>query len=270
MDKNRISIGRDSRCDVCIDERWDTVSNQHATIEKQEGALLFYDHSSNGTIINGQKIHNTHVGIYPGDKILLAGVYKLDWGVISNYFPHQHRVTVTRNIHGGEQLEIGRRTVQTAPRSSNENNPRNFGRQTEQFNADSYRGGNPNYYASGGKVENYGQANTYSQADIDKAIEKWNWGAFFCSWLWAAVHRIYWPLLIIIVGCIPYIGQIGSLCLCVYLGLKGSKLAWDSGKYKDFETYQRVQRHWAVGGFIWFILSLIGSAYIVYNTLSIL
>ena len=47
MSKNIITIGRDPRCDIRVDARWDTVSNEHADIELRDGALLFYDHSSN-------------------------------------------------------------------------------------------------------------------------------------------------------------------------------------------------------------------------------
>ena len=97
MNRNSITIGRDSRNDIRIDERWDTVSNEHADIELRGDRLIFTDHSSNGTIINGQKIHHDHVGIYPNDKILLAGVYELDWNVINRYFPNLHRPTVTSN-----------------------------------------------------------------------------------------------------------------------------------------------------------------------------
>lgn len=81
---------------------------------------------------------------------------------------------------------------------------------------------------------------------------------------------MYWPLAILIIGGIPYVGQVCSLCLSVYLGLKGSRIAWESGKYKDFEAYKKAQHNWAVGGVIWFLISLVSSAYLVYTTLSIL
>lgn len=250
MERN-ITIGRDSHSDIHIDERWDTVSNQHANIMLQDDMLIFYDHSTNGTIINGKKIHNTHASIYPGDKIQLAGVFELDWNVIDTFFPHLHRPTVIRNIHGGD---TGRRTIQINPHS----------RETEPYNT-----GEP-HNDNNGVNENYGQANTYTQADIDKALEKWNWGAFFCSWLWAVVHKIYWPLILLLLNFIPYIGQVSSLCICVYLGLKGSRLAWNSAKYDDFESYKRAQRNWAIGGIIWFIVSIAVSAFWLYYILSLI
>lgn len=265
MDRNRITIGRASSCDVHINEQWDTVSNEHADIERQGDSLVFYDHSSNGTVINGQRIRNTNVRIYPGDKILLAGVFELGWDVINRYFPSTRRPTVTQNIHE----ETGRKTVRFAP---GDLNGQRSGRQTEQFDR---RPAN-NYHISvwntppAQRNDMYGQANAYSQADIDKALEKWNWGAFFCTWLWAVCHKIYWPLLILIVGLVPYIGQVCSLCLCVYLGFNGSRMAWESGRYKDFESYVKAQRNWAFGGLVWFVLSASISALVVYSTLNIL
>ena len=87
MSKKKISIGRDPQSDIVVDDHWDTVSNEHADIELRDGNLIFYDHSSNGSVINKQKIHNTNVGIYPGDLIMLAGKYELKWDIINQHFP---------------------------------------------------------------------------------------------------------------------------------------------------------------------------------------
>lgn len=272
MNTKRITIGRDNRCTIRIEERWDTVSNQHADIEEQGNSLLFYDHSSNGTIINGQRIRNTSVQIYPGDEILLAGVYTLEWSIINRYFPNLHRPTVARNIRGEEQAWSGRKTVRIDTFTNHEEYKEGMGRKTEyrEMNADydrQRRISSERIYSTSG---NFGKANTYTQADIDKVIEKWNWGAFFCSWLWAICHRLYWPIIMIFIAFIPYIGQIGNLCISVYLGLNGSKWAWECGKYKDFEAYLRAQRQWTIGGVVWFLASLVATAYLVAVTLSIM
>lgn len=267
MNNRRITIGRAPGSDIRIEERWDTVSNEHAEIESTGSSLLFYDHSSNGTSINGQKIHNTNVPIYPGDEILLAGVYRLDWEILERYFPTSRRPTVTKNIHG----EMGRSTVRKDVYTETDKGSRQSGRKTEAFDYNRRSdGNNSGYQIPQGREDNYGQANAYSQAEIDKALEKWNWGAFFCTWLWGIFHRMYWPLLILVVAAIPYLGQVCSISLCVYMGLKGSRIAWDCGKYKDFESYKNAQRNWAIGGLIWFIISVSASAYVVYTTLSML
>ena len=41
MNKDRITIGRDPKCDIRIDECWDTVSNNHADIMLQDNTLIF-------------------------------------------------------------------------------------------------------------------------------------------------------------------------------------------------------------------------------------
>jgi len=265
----KITIGRADDNSIVVPENYDTVSNYHAEIKKQGDDLVFSDYSSNGTIINGQNVHNTSVSIFPGDRIVVAGIYDLDWNVINQYFPNNNRPTVIRNIRE-DVTTSGRKTVQINSEPSGSN-----GRKTEQFRAD-----NPPSTPKGisrqkserptPEMQNYGQENAYSQAEIDRTIEKWNWGAFFCTWLWGVFHKMYWPLAIIIIGGIPYIGQVCNLCLCVYMGLKGSRIAWNSGKYADFDAYKKAQRNWAIGGLVWFLISIAVSAYLVYSALSIL
>lgn len=261
MIQNRITIGRDSHNDVRISEQWDTVSNRHGEISYDNGKLTFIDHSSNGTVINGQKIHNTSVGIYPGDTIRLANVFDLEWNVIDQFFPELHRPTVTRNVRSDNQ-NVGRRTVQMNVNNSSD------GRMTEHYTNNSQQQNPDNKQES--KANNYGQPNDFSQSEIDKEIEKWNWGAFFCSWLWGAFNGIYWPLFIILIVGVPYIGQVCSLCLCVYLGLNGSKMAWRTGRYHSFERFRTTQRNWAIGGVIWFVLNILGYIYILNYSLTLL
>ena len=206
MAKTRITIGRDPQSDIVVDERWDTVSNEHSEIELRDGSLIYYDHSSNGTVINKQKIHNTNVGIYPGDIIMLAGKFELSWETISKYFPQSQRPTVIRNVRA-ENSSVGRKTVQ---QGTNQQEMSPSSRATEQFTPRQHSFIQQGATVVGEKSDNFGVENTYSQAEIDKEIEKWNWGAFFCSWIWAAFHKIYWPLFILIVGCIPYLGQVSK------------------------------------------------------------
>jgi len=263
MNRNRITIGRDSHNDVCIDQRWDTVSNRHAEITCENGVLTFIDHSSNGTVINGQKVHNTSVGIYPGDTILLASVFDLEWNVIERFFPElNRRPTVTRNVRGDSQ-DAGRRTV-----PMNGGGPQK-GRKTERFSPEA-QSQHSSSHSHEMKEDTYGQANEYSQSEIDKEIAKWNWGAFFCSWLWGAFNGIYWPLFVLLIAGIPYVGQVCSLCLCVYLGLNGSKMAWRTEKYRSFDSFKKAQRNWAIGGAIWFALNILGYIYILKYSLTLL
>lgn len=265
MNNRKITIGRAPECDIVIDQFWDTVSNEHAEIELLNGTLIFHDHSSNGTIINNQTIHNTDVGIYPGDVIMLAGKYELTWDVINRYFPKSQRPTVTRNVRG-ESDAVGRKTVHqdtSSPQNSSS-------RETEKFvsRQHSVVQKNPNVDVVG--TDNFGVENTYSQAEIDKETDKWNWGAFFCTWIWAAYHKIYWPLAIIIIGCVPYLGQVASLVLSVYLGFIGSSKAWNSGRYSSFESYKSAKKKWTIIGVLVFALAILVEASVVYYLLTLI
>ncbi|HJC92773.1 MAG TPA: FHA domain-containing protein [Candidatus Phocaeicola excrementigallinarum] len=262
MNNTIIKIGRNPKSnDIIIPEEYDTVSNNHAEIEQQGNGLIYHDHSTNGTVINGQKIHNTDVRVFPEDRILLAGVYELDWRVIRQYFPNLSRPTVASHVSAGGGRQTVRLSTPTVPLSSQHKD-----RPTEPFHT-SERRASP---TDSVRKDNFGQANAYSQAEIDAAIRRWNWGAFFCSWIWAAFHKTYWPLFILIVGLIPYIGQVCSLALSVYLGISGSKIAWECGKYADFESYKNAQRNWTIIGLILFILGGLASAFLVFTTLSMI
>lgn len=279
MARSRITIGRSTSSDVIIDERWDTVSNNHADIELREGQLIFIDHSSNGTTINGQKIHNTTVGIYQGDVIMLAGRVELSWETISKYFPQTHRPTVTKNLRSEQQTANsnvgGRKTVnQQVFAREDENKKGTYGNNSSSRSTQQFSQQNSHVSVARKTVgqdyqtdDNYGKENIYSQAEIDCEIEKWNWGAFFCSWIWAACHRIYWPLAIVVVSLVPYLGQVASLVLSVYLGMTGSKKAWNSGKYTNFQAYKSAQRNWTIAGVILFVIGVCTQAYIVYYML---
>ncbi len=278
MSKTYIRIGRDPRCDLHIDERWDTVSNQHAEIEQNGNQLFFTDHSTNGTVINGQKVHNMTVGIYQGDVIKLANVFLLEWDVINTFFPYNNnRPTVTHNTHGyASDTNGGRKTVQMhdAPREQD------HGRKTEAFKPEQQRQ-QPQYppqyqQRTGGNQANEptaktdsGKENVYSQSQIDKELGRWNWGAFFCTWLWSVCNGLYWPAFVILVALIPYIGQVCALALSVYLGLKGTRMAWNKCKDKDFDKFKRRQRNWAIAGLIAFILTVIYNIYMLKYVLNI-
>lgn len=270
MSLTKIKIGRSPDSNVVVDECWDTISNDHADIELRNGALVFIDHSSNGTIINKQKIHNREVGIYPGDSIMLAGVYELNWDLISGYFPQSKRPTVTKNIRAEQSEEASRKTVQVS--TSNASNSKNT-RQTEQFNAPQQR--QHSFVQTGNQTvgcetNNYGKENAYSQAEVDSMLEKWNWGGFLTTWMWAVANRIYWPMFIIPVVFIPYLGQIALLVLSVYLGYYGSKIAWAKGKYRDFSAFVNSQKKWSIIGVLIFIAGLAINAIIVYYLLQLL
>jgi serine/threonine protein kinase len=86
---NSISIGR-GNCDIIIPHP--RVSQHHADIrvDVQSGhtRYFFRDRSSNGTVINGNTIHNIEIEIYPEARpvILLAGTSELKWNIVEETF----------------------------------------------------------------------------------------------------------------------------------------------------------------------------------------
>jgi hypothetical protein len=99
---NSISIGR-GNCDIIVPHP--KVSQHHADIrvEVQSGhtRYFFQDRSSNGTMIDGNTIHNSEVEIYPEARpvILLAGTAELKWETVEAIFKRKSNfVSVPQNI----------------------------------------------------------------------------------------------------------------------------------------------------------------------------
>lgn len=233
---NTLTIGRAPECNVIVDQSFGRVSNEHATLEIQDGQLILKDHSSNGTMINGRLIHHSSIAIQNGDKILLADSYELTWPDILRHFPKLQRRT---ERFDGSQIETGER-------------------KTEMFNSsgsDSVNYGTPNVSHQHTFSENatVGQLNDYTQLEVDEYLEHFNFGAFLSSWVWAMCNRIFWPLIIIPISLIPYLGQIASLFLCSYLGIKGNIMAWNRSKV-SFGRFVADQKKWIGIGIILFIL----------------
>ena len=83
----RITIGRNPDCDISVDEKQGSVSRNHAVLFIEDGALVIEDDSTNGTYVNGQKLHCARRGIKPGDQIRIGFNYILSWNDINSYFP---------------------------------------------------------------------------------------------------------------------------------------------------------------------------------------
>lgn len=90
-------------------------------------------------------------------------------------------------------------------------------------------------------------------------VARWNWGAFLLTWAWALGHRL-WRLaaLFLIVSAataflapstgIGAVANIVPVALSLYLGIKGSELAWKARPFRDVEHFRIVQRRWAYWG----------------------
>lgn len=82
--KRKLLIGRDSQCDIRINDDSDTSSRQHALLEvERNGKYFITDMSLNGTYINGIRIASQErVPLSRKDKVSFAHVADLDWSQV--------------------------------------------------------------------------------------------------------------------------------------------------------------------------------------------
>lgn len=81
--RREVTIGRSSSCDITVSATNTSASRNHATISKDNGRYLYCDHSSNGSYVNGTKVHNRTVEIRQGDRIEVAGE-TISWSRINS------------------------------------------------------------------------------------------------------------------------------------------------------------------------------------------
>lgn len=78
MNYRKITIGRDSSCDLIIDH--DSISRKHAELFIDEDTNVFITdlHSKNGTYVNNSRIYDSRQIVF-GDKILIGNKIEVDW-----------------------------------------------------------------------------------------------------------------------------------------------------------------------------------------------
>lgn len=103
----------------------------------------------------------------------------------------------------------------------------------------------------------------------------WNWGAFFCGWLWCFFHKTPgFAVLLIAAGLFLAAFNVFILPsgyalpselmavvvfgLCCYLGMHGHRMAWERRRFLGgVPQFLAVQRAWAVGGAVAFGVSAV-------------
>jgi hypothetical protein len=86
-------------------------------------------------------------------------------------------------------------------------------------------------------------------------IDRWNWGAFLLNWIWGIGNNTYVALLTLV----PIVGFVTIFVL----GAKGSKWAWQNGRWDSVEHFKRVQRRWAMWGVIIWLAMLLPFAGVI-------
>ncbi len=90
------------------------ISGQHAEISVQnDGSLVLTDHSTNGTYVNNQLLHQNSCSVNYGDTVIFPDGTQLDWNLIINFFGQQ-----TNNFSQGNPLSF----EQEIPSHGNQNN----------------------------------------------------------------------------------------------------------------------------------------------------
>lgn len=96
----------------------------------------------------------------------------------------------------------------------------------------------------------------------DELRGKWNWGAFFLSWIWGLNHKAYLTLLVFAAGAVGAItheavGNLAVLGLCIWFGMAGNEWAWKSGRFQTIEHFRQVQKAWAIWGLVIAVLGFV-------------
>ncbi len=264
-----ITIGRNPQSTIRISEDYDIVSNDHAEIIQQGVELTFTDHSSNGTIINGQKIKGKSVSIYRGDKIVLAGVYELPWSQIEAYIVPVGRPTVARNIRSEIRPEAGGAQDQTYSHTR----PTDFfGDNRQNVIQDQRTKARVTESNDLRRTSLYDEGRADSSLNnsrLEKELSKWNWGAFYFGWIWGVFNKVYVSLVQLVVSLLsfavtlmgmgiisPIFGLIG-LGISIWLGVKGSRMAWDNGAYRNIEHLRTSRHNWNMAAAIVFGISVL-------------
>jgi hypothetical protein len=77
---------------------------------------------------------------------------------------------------------------------------------------------------------------------VPPEIRGWNWGAFLLNWIWGAANGVYIAFLMFV----PLV----NVVMIFVLGAKGSEWAWRKERWRDVAHFRRVQRLWAIWGFV--------------------
>ncbi|MCR5261273.1 MAG: hypothetical protein K6C94_05490 [Candidatus Gastranaerophilales bacterium] len=99
------------------------------------------------------------------------------------------------------------------------------------------------------------------QKVLPEELKKFNWGAFFLTWIWGLGNKSYialWALLSGIVSAIPVIG-FAAIGFNIWLGLKGNEYAWHNKDWESVEQFNETQKKWVIAGaIVWVVLFVLG------------
>ena len=96
---------------------------------------------------------------------------------------------------------------------------------------------------------------------------RFNWGAFFLTWIWGCFHKQFLTLLIFLPTIFSFLFQkdqvvqlvcaVASLGLSIWFGIKGNEWAWQGRHYESITKFHESQKKWAIAGLIVAILMIV-------------
>ena len=109
------------------------------------------------------------------------------------------------------------------------------------------------------KLDIGGRSEQTRHADGRPMLNKFNWGAFFLTWIWAIGNKTFnKPTLLLLILCVvPHVGPLAAIGLMLYSGLTGDDRAWKSKAWQDPEHFKKVQHRWAFVGVAQFVVALL-------------
>lgn len=287
-----ITIGRNNKNIMQVPEEFRNVSREHGKIEYfDNGEIKFTDFSTFGTMINGQYVQNKTVDINIGDEIILGNECVLNWEILKNLLPQETKGGKETVIFYGDEKSTenienqeGKKTVIFyGDDSSNENIGGKKtvilgnGKKTELFNNNVDKIEEESSIIENSQSQKR-QKSIWTATEIRNFTKRWNWGAFFLSFIWGCFHKIYWPLyimaanlvvsvlplfvqgenLIIAIAIITWIVHLAVFVAAVYLGINGSNMAWNRDVCnKNLTEFKKKEKRWAKAGFITFSIGIL-------------
>lgn len=201
----KITIGRNTDNDIVIMDQ--SVSGYHADLEiLDNGEMIFRDHSTNGTMVNGNHLHNDFCYVFGTDKIVFPGQHRFDWTEIE--LPKQtDEVLVASGLQCQPQLQPQPQVPQPLPKYQQPVSPQQLERYGEIGFVGVLKSFWVNYFNFSGR-----------------ARRKEYWLMAVWNMIFSLIPIIGW--LVIIAGCIGYISlavrrlhDIGRSGLLLLLGL---------------------------------------------------
>jgi hypothetical protein len=89
-----------------------------------------------------------------------------------------------------------------------------------------------------------------NSSDINDKLRKWNWGAFLLAPIWTLANKLEkWTILCFVPGV--------NIIVIFYLGLNGSRLAFEKSAIKSVDDFMIVQKSWGRWSLRLFCIGLI-------------